>query len=85
MRITALAVMALGAVTLAAPAQAGTYGGGYPICLQVYGPLNYNECSYSSIAQCNMSAAGRSAQCIVNPFYASAEYRPARRHHRAIY
>lgn len=85
MRIAALAVLALGSISLAAPAQAGTYGGGYPVCLQVYGPLNYNECTYSSIAQCNMSAAGRAAQCIVNPYFASAEFRPSRRRHRQIY
>lgn len=85
MRIAALSVLALGAIALAAPAQAGTYGGGYPVCLQVYGPLNYIECEYSSITQCNMSAAGRAAQCIVNPYFASAEYRPARKRHRGIY
>ena len=85
MRIAAFAVLALGAISLAAPAQAGTYGGGYPVCLQVYGPLNYNECGYTSIAQCNMSAAGRSAQCIVNPYFAHAEYRQARKRHRNVY
>jgi hypothetical protein len=85
MRIAAFAVLALGAISLSAPAQAGTYGGGYPVCLQVYGPLNYYECGYTSIAQCNMSAAGRAAQCIVNPYFASAEYRPSRRRHRSVY
>lgn len=85
MRKTALAALALGAISLAAPAQAGTYGGGYPVCLQVYGPLNYIECSYSSIAQCNMSASGRSAQCIVNPYFPSAEFRPARMRYRHVY
>ncbi|SDM95999.1 DUF3551 domain-containing protein [Afipia sp. GAS231] len=85
MRIAALAILALGAIPLAAPAHAGTYGGGYPVCLQVYGPLNYYECGYSSIPQCNMSAAGRAAQCVVNPYFSSAEYRPARRRIRSVY
>jgi hypothetical protein len=86
MRNAALAVLALGSIPLAAPAQAGTYGGGYPVCLQVYGPLNYYECDYSSIPQCNMSAAGRAAQCIVNPYFANAaEYRPSRKRHRGVY
>jgi hypothetical protein len=86
MRIAALAGLAFGAVSLAAPAHAGTYGSSYPVCLQVYGPLNYYECEYSSIPQCNMSAAGRAAQCIVNPYFANAsEYRPARRRHRTVY
>jgi hypothetical protein len=86
MRIAALAGLAFGAVSLAAPAHAGTYGSAYPVCLQVYGPLNYYECEYSSIPQCNMSASGRAAQCIVNPYFANAsEYRPARRRHRSVY
>jgi hypothetical protein len=85
MRIAALAVLALGAIPLAAPAHAGTYGRDYPVCLQVYGPVNYYECNYSSIPQCNMSASGRAAQCIINPYFASAEYRPAHRRHRAVY
>ena len=90
MRITALAVSALsaltlGAVSLAAPAQAGTYGGGHPVCLQVYGPLNYIECDYTSIAQCNLSASGRSAQCIANPYFANAQLQPVRKKHRAVY
>ena len=85
MRIAALAGLALGAISLAAPAHAGTYGTDYPVCLQVYGPVNYYECGYTSISQCNMSASGRAAQCIVNPYFASAEYRPARRRHRGVY
>jgi len=85
MRIAVLSVLALGAVALASPAQAGTYGSHYPVCLQVYGPLNYYECSYSSIPQCNMSASGRAAQCIVNPYFASAEFRPARKRYRQVY
>ena len=86
MRIAALAVLALGSISLAAPAQAQTYGPNYPVCLQVYGQLNYFECSYSSIPQCNMAASGRSAQCIVNPYFANAsEYRPSRKRHRGVY
>jgi Protein of unknown function (DUF3551) len=86
MRIAAFAVLALGAVSLAAPAHAGTYGSGYPVCLQVYGPVNYYECEYSSIPQCNVSAAGRAAQCIVNPYFAHASgYRPVQRRHRGAY
>jgi hypothetical protein len=85
MRIAALAVLTLGAISLAAPAHAGTYGSDYPVCLQVYGPLNYNECNYSSLPQCKMSAAGRAAQCIINPYFASVEYRPAHKRHRSVY
>ncbi|MCK1511078.1 DUF3551 domain-containing protein [Bradyrhizobium sp. 190] len=81
MRILALAILAIGTISAAAPARAQTYGGGYPVCLHVYGPVTYYECRYTSIPQCNASASGRSAQCVVNPYFANAyQDRPARRH-----
>jgi hypothetical protein len=81
MRILALAVLAIGAVSAAAPAQAQTYDPSYPVCLHVWGRgATYYECRYSSLAQCNASASGRAAQCVVNPYYASASGdRPVRR------
>ena len=63
------ALLALGALTAAAPASAQTYAG-YPVCLHVYGPVTYYECAYTSIPQCQMSASGRNASCVVNPYYA---------------
>ncbi len=87
MRIAALAVLAMGAISLAAPAQAQTYGFDYPVCLHVYGPATYYECRYSSLPQCNASAAGRSAQCVLNPYVANAsEDRPVRgKRNRNVY
>jgi hypothetical protein len=89
MRIPALAVLTI-ATALAAPsARAQTYDPAYPVCLQVYQGWNdyYFECGYTSLAQCNASASGRSAQCIVNPYYAGAKTSPARRdrRHRRVY
>jgi len=84
MRILALAILAIGMVSASAPARAQTYGSGYPVCLHVYGPVTYYECSYTSIPQCNASASGRSAQCVVNPYFANAyQDRPVRR--RSVY
>ena len=37
MRILALAILAIGAASAAAPAQAQTYDPNYPVCLHVYG------------------------------------------------
>ena len=74
MRMSALAALAFGAVSVAAPAQAQTYSGGYPVCLHVYGPINYYECTYTSIGQCNQSASGRAALCVINPYVANAAY-----------
>ena len=92
MRYPALAAFAFTAsliatTFIAAPASAQTFGGGYPVCLHQYGPATYYDCSYSSIAQCNASASGRAAQCVVNPYRANAgmdeTYYPVRhrRHH----
>jgi len=69
MRMLILAILVMAAATPAARAQ--TYDPKYPVCLQVYTGANdyYFECGYTSIAQCNMSASGRAAQCIVNPYY----------------
>jgi len=82
MRVLALAVLAIGAASAAAPAQAQTYDPSYPVCMHVWGRgADYYECLYSSLPQCNASASGRAAQCVVNPYYANAyEYRPARYH-----
>lgn len=82
MRNLALAILAIGAASAAAPAQAQTYDPNYPVCLHVYGKISYYECSYTSLAQCNMSAAGRSAQCDVNPYFAHAYAAPSARRYK---
>ena len=87
MRILTLAVLAIpaiAAVSAASPAGAQTYDPRYPVCLQVYQGWNdyYYECGYTSIAQCNASASGRTAQCIVNPYYAGGKQRRVQRQRR---
>jgi hypothetical protein len=87
MRVLALAVLAVGTASVAGPAAAQTYAPGYPVCLHVYGLLNYYECRYTSLAQCNASASGRAAQCVINPYFASAEGPTGRsyRRYRRLY
>ena len=75
MRVLALTVLAIGTV-LSGSAGAQTYAPDYPVCLHVYGRATYYECRYTSLAQCNASASGRSAQCEINPYFASAEAPP---------
>jgi Protein of unknown function (DUF3551) len=82
MRILAVAILAIGAASAAAPAQAQTYDPSYPVCLQVYGRLSYYECRYTSLPQCNMSASGRPAQCILNPYFAHASQDPSARRYK---
>jgi len=45
------------------------------------------ECRYNSLAQCNASASGRSAQCVNNPYVADAGDEPLgpRYWHRRVY
>jgi hypothetical protein len=88
MRIPALAILTFATVLTAAPARAQTYDPAYPVCLQVYGiGGGYIECGYTSLAQCNASASGRAAQCIINPYYAGAKASPGRldRRHPRVY
>jgi hypothetical protein len=73
-------VLAAGTIFFAAPARAQTYDPNYPVCLQIYeGMVHYYfECSYTSMPQCAASASGRSAQCVVNPYYAKPGARKKR-------
>lgn len=71
MRILTLAALAAGMLLAAYPARAQTYAGA-PVCLHVYGPATYYECRYTSLAQCNATASGRAAQCVLNPYFANA-------------
>jgi hypothetical protein len=83
----ALAILTIATLSAVGPAAAQTYAPGYPVCLHVYGPITYYECRYTSLAQCNASATGRAAQCVVNPYVASAEEPAGRayRRHRQVY
>jgi hypothetical protein len=85
MRILTLAILAIGAILTAPPARAQTYGGGYPVCLHVYGKASYYECNYTSLPQCNASASGRAAQCVINPYFGSAGGSAGYRRHRRVY
>jgi hypothetical protein len=82
MRIFSLAIFAIGMMSATAPAAAQTYGPDYPVCLHVYGPITYYECRYTSIPQCNASASGRAAQCVINPYFASAQVPTGRAYRR---
>jgi hypothetical protein len=81
MRILALAILTIGMVSIE-PAGAQMYDPAYPVCLRVYGPATYYECSYTSLPQCNASASGRSAQCVINPYFAGGQEPAGYRRHR---
>jgi hypothetical protein len=82
MRIPALAILAITAVSAASPVRAQTYDPNFPVCLHVYGPTAYYECNYTTLAQCGATASGRGAQCVMNPYFARADMGPPPRYHR---
>ncbi|WP_084030968.1 DUF3551 domain-containing protein [Bradyrhizobium paxllaeri] len=84
MRILALAILAIGMVSIR-PAAAQMYDPAYPVCLRIYGPATYYECSYTSLPQCNASASGRSAQCVINPYFGGAQEPAGYRRHPRVY
>jgi hypothetical protein len=84
MRILALAILAMGIVSIG-PAAAQTYDPAYPVCLRLYDRTNYYECRYTSLPQCNVSASGRSAQCVINPYFGGAQESADYRRHRRVY
>ena len=75
MRVHALAILATTMVLTALPALAQTFGGSAPICLHRYhwGGGDTYYCSYVSMDQCNATASGLPATCVINPYYATAE------------
>ena len=79
-----LAILAA-TIVLPAPARAQTYDPAYPVCLQVYQGIAdfYFECRYRTMAQCMASASGRSAQCVVNPYYAKPPAKRSKRQKRS--
>src|SRR3981189_1456190 len=85
MRIPALAILTIATVLTAAPVRAQTYDPAYPVCLHVYGRATYYECRYTSLPQCNASASGRAAQCVLNPYFANAQGPAAYGRPRRVY
>jgi hypothetical protein len=83
MRSLVWAILAIGAASTEL-AVAQTYDPAYPVCLHVY-RVNYYECRYTSLPQCNASASGRAAQCLINPYFASAQEPAGYRRHRRVY
>src|SRR5262249_60362020 len=82
-RFLRLMMLGVGTIFVLGPATAQTYNPDFPVCLQVSAPRGgYIECAYTSLAQCNLSASGRAAQCYVTPFFLYASGGPPGRAHR---
>ena len=86
MRITSSIVLAA-AILFATPSFAQTYDAAYPVCMKVYdgsfGGGEWIDCSYYSLPQCQATAAGRAAMCVINPYFTNARLpKAARRAYR---
>ena len=74
MRILPLTVVTAGLIASAIQARAQTYDPAFPVCAHVIplGGGSIEDCTYYTMAQCAMSASGRAAYCLLNPFYGGA-------------
>jgi hypothetical protein len=86
MRTLSLTMIAVGTLLAIAPARAQTFDPSYPVCMHVFtggfgGGSDWYECSFTSLPQCNATASGRAAMCVVNPYYQPRKP-PVRRKHR---
>jgi hypothetical protein len=85
MRFLTMTILTAAAVAATAAARAQTYDPNYPVCMQVFGKLSYFDCRYTSLPQCNATASGRSAECLINPYYVNPGAKPVIRRHRRHY
>ncbi len=83
MRILALPILTLLAASATGSAQAQTYDPDFPVCMHVIAfETAYEDYRYYTMEQCAASAAGRAAQCNINPYYAGAAAPPERHNRR---
>ena len=71
------AMLALATALIITFAQAQTYDPSYPVCMHLFGEQEGDrmDCVFTSLAQCAASASGRSATCLINPYFAQASGR----------
>ena len=91
MRLAPSIALAVAMLFVVLPSHAQTYAPGYPVCMKVYygsmgGGGEWNDCSFTSMNQCQASASGRAAMCMINPYGSLAQgpaYAPRRAYRRA--
>src|SRR5438876_135432 len=81
MRSLTVAILAIGTLATAGPARAQKYDPAFPFCMQVVGLAGsgYQDCSYTTMAQCRASASARGLTCDSSPYFAGATASAGRR------
>lgn len=85
MGILHLIILIFALICLADPVQAQTYDPSYPVCMKVYSSDfggEWIDCSYASLPQCQASASGRAATCVINPYFSHGQMAPPRAYRR---
>lgn len=80
MKLLGALMLALSALWMTRPAAAQMYDPRYPVCMHVYGSLigERMDCIFTSFNQCQASAMGIPASCLLNPYYAARSLPPRR-------
>jgi hypothetical protein len=76
MRRLMLAALAVAMAVAGAPSSAQTYDPKYPICKRVNSDAASIDCYYTTMEQCRQDISGGGAECVVNPFYKTAQEPP---------
>ena len=78
MKLLGALMLALCALWMTRPASAQMYDPRYPVCMHTYGSLigERMDCIYTSIDQCQASATGLPATCLLNPYFAPRSLPP---------
>ena len=63
-------ILVLGAVSAPQYAHAQTFDPSYPVCIRPHADDDL-DCHFTSLAQCALTASGRNAECVTNPYYAA--------------
>jgi hypothetical protein len=80
MRMLRWISLAVATILVVTPATAQRYDPRYPVCFEgKRGDSMIIDCSYTSLDQCRMTAAGLGATCYANPYWSQAnQASPAR-------
>jgi hypothetical protein len=84
MRILALAILAMGIASIG-PAAAQTYDPVDPVCLRLYDSDQILRMPLHVAASMQRVASGRSAKCVINPYFGGAQEPADYRRHRRVY